>query len=64
VSFIVLMRNPESKALLPLTTSDNPEAVAEFESQSEAREQADTCMAAIAWGFQVIDLEEGEVYDG
>lgn len=60
MSFIVLMRNPNSGLLLPLTVGEDQD-IAEFQSVSEAREQADNCMAAQAWGYTVLDIEEGAV---
>lgn len=56
MSFVILMRNPNGKALTCVTDNDG-EDMAEFNSEDEAEQCAEEQMLCKAWGYQVVEVE-------
>lgn len=54
-NYIIATRNPRTQKLV-LVTNDDGETVAEFESESEAKNAADKTTICKAWGYEVVEV--------
>ena len=59
MGFILVSRNPRTKLLVVITEDDN-DAPAEFETESEANAVAMAVPVCEAWGYQVLEVTNGD----
>ena len=59
MTYILITRNPRSKKLIPILGEDN-ETIAEFETESEANAVAMAVPVCEAWGYQALEISNGE----
>jgi hypothetical protein len=57
VSYILIVRNPRSKKLVPVLAEDN-ETIAEFATESDAAAVAMAVPICEAWGYQTVEVGE------
>lgn len=55
-SYILLVRNPQTKKLIPITTDDG-ETIAEFDSEHSAFDAADNTTVCKVWGYEVVEVD-------
>jgi hypothetical protein len=56
MSYIVVARNPSNNRLLALM--DEYDCVMSFKSRDEANSVAQSAIAFVAWGFEVVEVSE------
>lgn len=59
MTYILVTRNPRSKKLIPILGEDN-ETIAEFETESDAAAVAMAVPICEAWGYEALEVSNGE----
>lgn len=59
MTYILIVRNPRSKKLVPVLAEDN-ETIAEFETEGDAAAVAMAVPICEAWGYQTLEVTNGD----
>jgi hypothetical protein len=58
MSYIIVARNPRTRKLIVITSYENDEVVAEFDTETEAIAAADNTMICKAWPYHFVEVPE------